>query len=79
MTYIYSIKCVGGCGLHYNVYSWDDDWNKKHQAICPECGGYPGWVLRVEKSDKAIFQYVSGGPILTQEQMDTIAGGLEGK
>lgn len=60
MTIIYSYKCMR-CGLHFNVYSWENDWSWKYKAFCPECGTQGAGLLRQEETNKEIFQFVSAG------------------
>lgn len=57
-TYRYPYKCLK-CGLHFNVYSWHDDWNQTYNAYCPECGNQGSFGLGAEHSNKEIYQFVS--------------------
>jgi len=56
----YKCKCLG-CGLHFSVHSWYEDWKKKVGApYCPECGGQGVMVITAKKSDKNIYEEVPG-------------------
>lgn len=62
MTYIVKIKCMA-CGLHYQVFSWSENWHVKHgeQSFCPECG-IKGrkLVCQPEETEQQIFELVPG-------------------
>lgn len=58
-TYRFPIKCLG-CGLHYNVYSWSDNWSHKYDPHCPECGRQKSLVMGVVKENKEIYNFVGG-------------------
>lgn len=60
-TFVFKIKCQG-CGLHYEVCSWDEGWGKAHEyGFCPECGVKGGkMVWGPQKLDRQIFQLVPG-------------------
>jgi DNA-directed RNA polymerase subunit RPC12/RpoP len=57
-THRFPVKCMN-CGLHFNVYSWNEDWIEKHSPFCPECGKQKALVLGHEATDTEIFQHVS--------------------
>jgi hypothetical protein len=49
-TYSYRIKCMT-CSLHYEVFSFYNDWTEKHKnSYCPECGNHSGRVTAEEAS-----------------------------
>lgn len=83
MSYIdYPIKCQG-CGLHYTVHSWSDDWysinedgrSRTNGGFCPECGKLGGKLLFAsEAKDEQIFQVV--GHTQIQEITAAVAQGI---
>lgn len=63
-TYIYDIKCLA-CGLHFKVFSWNEDWwataKKANGPHCPECGkASHTFPLRVMQTDDEIYMHVHG-------------------
>ena len=36
-VFVHSFKCFG-CGLHFNLYSWQRNRHRVGQVGCPECG-----------------------------------------
>lgn len=60
-TFIHPVKCLN-CSLHFNVYSWKEDWTPLPEGGCPECGasfaesGYLMW--QASPSALEIFQHV---------------------
>ncbi len=59
-TYEYPIKCLD-CGLHYTVWSWNEDWHEKNTAHCPECGRDEHYIgFPIKARDEQIFQLVPG-------------------
>jgi len=57
----YRIKC-NGCGLHYTVLSWDEQWSEgRAGGYCPECGQQGGKMVwgPITRSE-FIFQIVPG-------------------
>jgi hypothetical protein len=60
-TVQYSLKCLS-CGLHYQVYSWNDKWDLEHRPHCPECAEQRSWLIaRDAYPDKEIYEFVPGG------------------
>ena len=69
----YPIKCLS-CGLHYTVWSWNEDWLIDRKPFCPECGecnGFLGFPAK-HHPDLEIFQVVPGGASL-----DTLLEGFD--
>jgi len=75
-TYEYRIKCRN-CGLHYAVFSWDENWaipagtsgtGGREGGYCPECGAGGAKVVwgPVER-EEPIFHFIPGD----------IAGGID--
>jgi len=60
-TLEYRIKCQN-CGLHYSVYSWDEEWSEGRKGgYCPECGiGGRKLVWGPVGREEFIFQLVPG-------------------
>lgn len=63
-THEYRIKCQA-CGLHYAVYSWDENWaggpeEGRQGGSCPECGVKGGKFVWTAKSDRPIYEAVPG-------------------
>ena len=60
-TYRIAQKCMF-CSLHFNVYSWQEDWAEAYApSYCPECGTRGQvFTLAVVKMDGEIFEYVPG-------------------
>ena len=57
-SFRYPLKCMK-CGLHFNVYSWNEEWTSNAPRYCPECGKPGAFPLGVEELDKEIYQNVS--------------------
>jgi|GEM_PF-3756126 len=68
-TYEYRIKCRN-CGLHYAVFSWDENWaipagtsgtGGREGGYCPECGaGGSKMVWGPVEREEEIFQLIPG-------------------
>jgi hypothetical protein len=63
-TYRTALKCMA-CGLHFNVYSWEESWLKTHVEdpgpFCPECGTAGAcFPLGQFPMEGQIFEYVPG-------------------
>lgn len=57
-TFRFPIKCMS-CGLHFNVYSWHQNWAKQRKPFCPECGDQRTFILGSEVLDTEIYEHVS--------------------
>ena len=59
-SYEVPIKC-NNCGLHFTVWTWDEDWGKERDPHCPECGSTAHFIIWPAKViDGFIFQKVPG-------------------
>lgn len=64
-TYEYRIKCQN-CGLHYAVFSWDEEWaggpsEGRQGGYCPECGvGGSKMVWGPVERPEPIFHFIPG-------------------
>lgn len=67
-TWVHKFKHMG-CGLHFEVLSWQEGWEIK---CCPECGGTEGFMQWSQQLPGQIFQYVPG-----QTPMTAITNGQE--
>jgi len=56
MTFIHKYKCIG-CGLHFSVFSWQEDRGK---PFCPECGVNTAFIHWLEETDREIFMFIPG-------------------
>ena len=67
--YQYKLKCLN-CQLHFIALSWYRGWWKPGYTICPECGSTNVICLKVEQSDKQIWEIVPG---ITEQEIKTIS------
>jgi len=59
-SYIHIFKCSNQeCRLEYSVFSWLDDWNKKFNPYCPECGTQDSFCLRQRFVKRKIWEIAS--------------------
>jgi len=55
-TFIHKYKCRS-CGLHFVLYSWQEERPPPH---CPECGEQGGFIKWFGETDQQIFELVPG-------------------
>src|SRR5262245_2913911 len=66
-SYEHRIKCMA-CGLHYSVFSYDEDWaSQRDGGSCPECGtrgrkmAWGPVTMTADNGGQFIFMRVPGG------------------
>ncbi len=62
-VYLHSFIC-NSCGLHFNIFSWQENRHRVENTTCPECkasGNFRHWKLVL--SDNPEMQFNSGREI----------------
>lgn len=62
-TFEYPIKCLD-CGLHFTIWSWNDEWHVEHTATCPECNAQRTLGFPPLTHSQEIYEFVPGQALI---------------